>query len=86
MSGGRDGALRYTIYIEGIDTADVRAAFREAITDRKFVWDIDTILRSVRAGHVRIQDVSPSKAFMLIIRLRNLPVKIRWEQHAIHQA
>lgn len=85
LSGGRDGALRYTLFIEGIDTADVRAAFREAITDRKFVWDIDTILRSVRNGEVKIQNVAPSKAYILISRLRSLPVKVRWEQYALSQ-
>ena len=85
ISGGRDGALRYTVFIGGIDTSDVRAAFREALTDLKFVWDIDAILRSVRNGDVTIQNVSPSKAYILISRLRGLPVRIRWEQYAIHQ-
>lgn len=85
LAGSRDGALRYTLFIEGIDTSDVRAAFREAITDRKFVWDIDSILRQVRNGEVTIQNVAPSKAYILITRLRNLPIKVRWEQYAISQ-
>jgi hypothetical protein len=85
MSGGRDGTLRYNLIIEGIDTADVREAFREAITDRKFVWDIDQILRSVRNGKVQIQNVAPTKGYMLVTRLRGLPLKIRWEQYAIQQ-
>jgi hypothetical protein len=85
LSGSRDGALRYTLFIEGIDTTDVRQAFREAITDRKFVWDTDNILRSVRNGNCTIQNVAPSKAYMLISRLRGLPVKVRWEQYAISQ-
>jgi hypothetical protein len=85
ISGGRDGTLRYNLIIEGIDTADVREAFREAITDRKFVWDIDQILRSVRNGKVQIQNVAPTKGYMLVTRLRGLPLKIRWEQYAIQQ-
>ena len=85
MSGGRDGTLRYNLIIEGIDTADVREAFREAITDRKFAWDIDQILRSVRNGKVQIQNVAPTKGYILVTRLRGLPVKIRWEQYAIQQ-
>lgn len=85
ISGSRDGALRYTVFIEGIDTSDVRIAFREALTDRKFVWDIDNILRSVRNGEVTIPNVSPAKAYILISRLRNLPLRVRWEQYAIHQ-
>ncbi len=85
FSGGREGSLRYTLKIEGIDTSDVRNAFREAITDRKLMWDIETILRSVRNGEVTIQNVSPSKAFIVISRLRSLPLRVQWEQYAVSQ-
>ncbi|MGZ3722814.1 MAG: hypothetical protein ACXVA9_07800 [Bdellovibrionales bacterium] len=84
-SSTRDGSLRYNLIITGIDTADVRESFREAITDRKLVWDIDQILRSLKNGEVRIPNVPPPKAYMLISRLRNLPVQVRWEQYAISQ-
>ena len=84
-SGGREGPLRYNLEVTGIDTSDVREAFREAITDRKFMWDTDQILRSIRHGEVNIINVSPGKAYMLISRLRNLPVRVKWEQHAITQ-
>lgn len=84
-SGGREGPLRYNLAVSGIDTSDVREAFREAITDRKFMWDTDQILRSIRHGEVRIANVAPGKAYMLINRLRNLPVRVKWEQHAITQ-
>lgn len=84
-SGGREGPLRYNLQVTGIDTSDVREAFREAITDRKFMWDTDQILRSIRHGEVKITNVAPGKAHMLISRLRNLPVKITWEQNAIIQ-
>lgn len=84
-SGGRDGTLRYNLFISGIDTSDVRLAFREALTDRKFLWDTDQILRSLKNGQVRIENVSATKAHVLISRLRNMPVKVRWEQYAVHQ-
>ncbi len=84
-SGGREGPLRYNLAVSGIDTSDVREAFREAITDRKFMWDTDQIVRSIRHGEVRIPNVPPGKAYMLINRLRNLPVRVKWEQHAITQ-
>lgn len=84
-SGGREGPLRYNLAITGIDTSDVRNAFREAITDRKFMWDTEQIVRSIRNGEVRISNVSPVKAFILINRLRNLPLHVEWEQHAITQ-
>ena len=85
LSGGREGPLRYNLFIDGIDTVDVREAFREAITDRKLMWDIDNILRSVRNGRVNIPNVAPTKAYILINRLRGMPVHVRWEQYAITQ-
>ncbi len=86
-SGGaaKDGALRYNLHVSGIDTVDIRNAFREALSDRKFMWDIDEILKSVRLGEVRIQDITPVKAHILISRLRGLPVQVKWEQYAVHQ-
>ena len=83
-TSSRDGILRYNIIIEGIDTSDVREAFREALTDRKFMWDTDELLRSIHHGEVRIENVVASKAFVLVARLRSLPLKIRWEQYAVH--
>jgi hypothetical protein len=84
-SSGRDGSLRYNLFISGIDTADVREAFREAITDRKLVWDIDQILRSLKNGEVLIPNVTAPKAYILISRLRNVPVQVKWEQYALSQ-
>lgn len=78
-----EGSLRYNLFVRGIDTADVREAFREAITDRKMMWDVDQILRTIRNGEVRIGNVSAVKAYIIISRLRNLPVHIRWEQYGI---
>ena len=84
-SGGREGALRYNVRITGIDTVDVREAVREALTDRKFVWDTDEIVRSIKDGACEIAGVSSVKAHVLITRLRQLPVEVEWEQYAIHQ-
>jgi hypothetical protein len=81
-----DSSLRYNLLISGIDTVDVREALREALTDRKFVWDIEPILRSIRQGEVRIANVTPVKAYILISRLRGLPIQVKWEQYATHQA
>ena len=85
-SGSRDGSLRYNITVAGIDTSDVRESFREAITDARLVWDIEQILRSVKHGEVRFTNVSPAKAFVVILRLRGLPLQVKWEQYAISQS
>lgn len=84
-SGRNVGPLRYDVTISGIDTVDVREAFREAITDRKLMWDTDEIIRSIHNGEVRIENVSAVKAHVLISRLRLLPVDLAWEQYSVHQ-
>jgi len=84
-SAANEGSLRYRVFVVGIDTADVRESFREAITDRKMMWDTEEILRSIKNGEVELQNISPAKAYIIISRLRTLPVQIRWEQYAIAQ-
>ena len=84
-TSGRDGSLRYNLFVAGIDTSDLRESFREALTDRKLVWDTDSILRSIKNGEVRIPNVPAAKAFIVVSRLRGLPVQVRWEQYAISQ-
>lgn len=79
------GSLRYNISIAGIDTAEIRKEFRDLISDRRFLWDVDGILRSIQAGKVRMKDISAVKAILLIHRLRSLPVHVQWEQHVVHQ-
>jgi hypothetical protein len=85
-SGAHGGALRYNVLVSGIDTADIRSDFRDLITDKKFVWDADSILKAIRGGSVRVDNLTAVKALLFIQRLRELPVEVQWEQHAIHQA
>lgn len=85
-SNVNEGSLRYNLRIAGIDTSDVRNQFREAITDKKMLWDVDEILRSIQDGEVELVGMSAIKAHVLISRLRNVPVQIRWEQYAVSQS
>lgn len=85
-SSHREGSLRYNLRVTGIDTADIREAFREAITDRKLMWDTEQILRTIRNGEVEIASVAATKAHVVITRLRSLPVRVSWEQYAIQQS
>lgn len=84
-TGAQTGSLRYTILIAGIDTAEIRSEFRDLISDRRFLWDVEGILRSITSGKVRVRDVTAVKAILLIHRLRSLPVHVQWEQHVVHQ-
>ena len=86
ISQARDGTLRFHVHLTNIDTADVRKAVREILADSRFLFDVDQIINSIRNGEVKISDVTPVKAAILIQRLRPLAVGISWEQYAIHSA
>lgn len=80
----QSGSIRYNIAIAGIDTAEIRKEFRDLLSDRRFLFDVDAVLKSIRSGRVRMQNVAAVKAILLIQRLRGLPVNVQWEQHVVH--
>ncbi len=86
LSQGRDGLLRVNLTISGIDTADLRNLVHEALLDKKFLWDAEGMMKNINSGQLYIQDLPSVKAAVLLLRLKNIPVNVSWEQHAIHQA
>lgn len=84
VSQAREGLLRFHVCLTNIDTADVRKAVRDVLSEPRFLFNVEEILNSIRDGEVTISDVTPVKAAVLIQKLRALPVGISWEQYAIH--
>lgn len=83
MNPSGEGLLRLDLWVSGIDTADIRQAVREALTDKKFLIDLDSLFRTIKMGELKIENISTAKAVIMVSRLRELPVQIRWEQRAI---
>lgn len=81
----REGAYRITIYIRGIDTAEIRQEVRHQLNDSRFLWDIDALLDSIVDGELVLKDISAVKAALAVQRLKTLPVELKWEQHALHR-
>jgi len=75
------GPLTYSILIEGIDLADTRTAVLEALSDRKFDWDSETLRKKIRLGGLRLEGLSTAQAVMVIRRLQGIAVRISWRQH-----
>lgn len=86
VSQGNEGMLRYNLFISGIDTAEMRSQLHDTISDAKFLWDADELISHIESGELKIQDLTAIKASILVQRIRNLSLDIRWEQYAIHQA
>ncbi len=86
FSQAKDGLLLVRLYISGLDSKEVRQSLREAITDRRFAWEADDLLRKIKHGDLVLDNLSPVKATILINRIKCLPLKIRWEQYVVTQA
>ena len=83
FSTAKNGPLVVTLIISGIDAKDLRDEIRQALQDSRFGWDTAALMSGIKGGTLRIEQVSPVKATIIINRIKNLSVRIRWEQNAI---
>ncbi len=83
LSTAKNGPLVVTLIISGIDAKDLRDEIRQALQDSRFGWDTAALMSGIKGGTLRIEQVSPVKATVIINRIKNLSVRIRWEQNAI---
>jgi hypothetical protein len=83
LSSAKDGPLVVTVIISGIDTKDLRNEIRQALQDSRFGWDSGAVMASIKSGTLVLPRISPVKASIVINRIKNLAVQIRWEQNAI---
>ncbi len=84
-SSAREGEFFYDVTVSHIDSEELRLALKDAITDSKFVWDVNNIMNSIKDGTVIIKHINPVKASVLIQRIKNEPFKIHWEQSSIYK-
>lgn len=84
-SQGRAGPLRVKVRVAGIDSPEIREELRAALTDKKFLWDTEEMMRSIDRGVLVIPNATPLKAAILIERIKGMPLDISWEQFAITQ-
>jgi hypothetical protein len=85
-SAGREGTFSYDISISGIDSADLRTAIKEALTDPLFLWDTEALIREAKQGELKIANITAVKAAIVVQRLRGLPVDIQWVQHGLFES
>lgn len=77
------GPLSYTVIIEGLESSHLVKELREAMADSKFNWDTNAILENLHQGRLEIRNLSPTKAFVLLSRIKYLPVRISWRQNVL---
>lgn len=76
-------SLSYDLHVSGIDTAETKNLFQEAIEDSKFAWDSVEIMKSIKNGKVVIRRISPVKAYLLAKRIQFLDIDKVWKQNVL---
>lgn len=74
------GPLSYTVRIRGLELAETFEVLREALTDSRFGWDAEDIMGRVVGGELTLKGMNPTKASILINRIKYLPIEIDWNQ------
>lgn len=83
LSSSQSGGILYDIYLSGIDTAEIREEVRLNIGDKKFLWNVEGLMKSIKNGRLVIQRVNAVKAALFIQRIKHLDIDIQWKQNEI---
>ncbi len=75
--------LNYDLKVSGLDTTDLINEFKDVINDSRFGWDMNEVMKTMKAGEIRFQQLNPVKAFILAKRLQFLNVEKIWKQNAV---
>ena len=76
-------ALNYTLEICGLDSKEDVRAFEETITDSRFGWDVNDIMKRLRNGKIILEKLNPVQAFILHKRIYFLDFDLKWTQHVL---
>ena len=85
MATNQGGALRFHLFIRGIDTQEIRSEVAAALSDEKFLWDISLRLQDMKDGELQLRGLTAVKAALAVQRLRSVSVEVQWFQQSIHQ-
>jgi endogenous inhibitor of DNA gyrase (YacG/DUF329 family) len=77
------GPLAYTVTIEGIDSSQLVNQIKEAMTDSRFAWDVNSLIHQIGGGRLVLEGLNPAKAATLVQRIKYLPLKITWRQDVL---
>jgi hypothetical protein len=80
------GGLVYDLDIEGIDTAENRKQLLDAISDSRLGLDSKALIETIDKGSLKIPELNPVKAAVILARLRPFSFQIRWSSKQLVKA
>lgn len=76
----QQGILGMNLTLFGIDTARMKEELREILSDEAFLWDVDEMMSSIKKGELHFENLSVTKASVLVNRIRHLGIRVHWKQ------
>jgi hypothetical protein len=85
-SSAEEGLYLYEVSIEDLDTQEIIADVRKVLEDPRFELDTEHLFQDLltNKGILKVRDLGPVKASMLLARLHSFPIVISWEQYLVH--
>ncbi len=77
-----DGGLSYSLIISGVDSIEIRTMLKDLLSDQKLLWDHEALLRKIKDGVLRIENIPAVKAAFVVQQMSDMPVHIQWVQNA----
>ncbi len=78
------GVLSYDLLIENIDTKEIRSQLQDIFSEPKFHWDAAELLKKIKMGKLRLENINAAKASVLVQKISEMPVKVSWKQNAFN--
>lgn len=78
-----DGLYLYNLFIDRIDSKELRETVKYVLGDDKLKLDYQGVMTTLKNGRLVIPDLHPLKAKRIIEQLQYFDFDIRWEQHLV---
>lgn len=75
--------LNYDLHVSGLDNQETMKLFKEAISDLKLGWDANEIFRTVKNGQIKLEKLSPVKAYIIAKRIQFMDIEKNWKQNGL---
>ena len=75
--------LNYDLQIAGLDSQVELVAFKEAITDSRFGWEVSDLMKRIKNGQLNLERLNAVQAFILAKRIHFLKLELKWKQNVL---
>ncbi len=75
--------LNYDLEIAGLDSKVELLAFKEAISDSRFGWDVGDVMKQVKNGQLILARLNSVQAFIISKRIHFLNLEVKWKQNVL---